>query len=284
MADSNLPARRSLDRSALERVLTRAAELQAGTSDVAESLTEEQIVELGREVGLSKEHLIQALAEERTRVVLPDENSFASRLAGPAVVATGRTVRGTASEILADLDSWMHKEECLQVRRRMADRIVWEPRRDMIGSIRRSFNLGGRGYDLARAGEVAAGVSVFDEKSVHVRIEANLERPRSNHIGSGIAVATTGGIASTIALGIVFSGAIAIAAPFIPIVAGAALVPAGIGGVAGYVTARAHRKVAERVLIALEALLDRLEHGDMRRTPGLLETLQKASKALPRGR
>lgn len=275
MADSHssVPARRPLDRSALERVLARAAELQAGSPDISESLSEEQIVELGKEVGLTPEHLKQALAEERTRVVLPAEQGLAARIAGPAVVAAGRTVRGSVAEVLADLDAWMHKEECLQVQRRMADRIVWEPRRDLIGNLRRGLNLGGRGYDLSKSGAVAASVSAMDENRTHVRLEADLTRPRANRIGGGIAGAGTGGIVSMGALAIVFSGAISIAAPFLPLVVGAALIPAGIGAAGGYATARAHRKAAERALMALEQLLDRLEHGELRRTPSLLDML-----------
>jgi len=61
-----VPSARPLDRAALERVLGRAAELQAGGADAPETLTEAQLLEIGREVGLSPEHLRQALAEERT--------------------------------------------------------------------------------------------------------------------------------------------------------------------------------------------------------------------------
>jgi hypothetical protein len=77
--DANLPVPTSkLDRSAMERVLARAAELQAGSGEPEEALSEEQILELGKEVGLSPQHLRQALAEERTRVSVPGSDSTAS--------------------------------------------------------------------------------------------------------------------------------------------------------------------------------------------------------------
>lgn len=268
-----VPARTPLDRGALERVLARAAELQAGSADVAESLTDEQVVELGKEVGLSTEHLRQALAEERTRVSLPEEQGVAARIAGPGVVMAARAVRGTVGDVLADLDAWMHREECLQVRRRMADRIVWEPRRDFVGNLRRNLNLGGRGYDLARTGAVAASIVALDARQVHVRLEADLTRPRANRIGSGIAVAGAGGFTSLVALTFVVSGAVTISAPFLPVIGAAALVPAAAGLAGGYSAARGHRRVAERVLVALEQLLDRLEHGELRRPPSLLDIL-----------
>src|SRR6478609_6812860 len=70
--DHNLPAK--IDRAAVDRVLARAAQLQAeGTTDTQEQLTEAQLLDLAKEVGLDPVNLRQALAEERTRVAVPDE-------------------------------------------------------------------------------------------------------------------------------------------------------------------------------------------------------------------
>src|SRR5919112_5421611 len=97
---SNLPASR-LDRASLERVLARAAELQSSTGDTVEEFTEEQLLDLGREVGLSPQHLRQALAEERTRSTVPDdERGMAASLFGPSRVRAGRTIPGKAPEVL----------------------------------------------------------------------------------------------------------------------------------------------------------------------------------------
>src|ERR1041384_2113959 len=97
MADSsepNLPAAR-LDRASLERVLARASELQAGRGDIVEEFTEAQLLDLGKEVGLSAQHLRQALAEERTRSIVPDAApGFASGIFGPSRVRAGRTIPG----------------------------------------------------------------------------------------------------------------------------------------------------------------------------------------------
>jgi len=63
---SNLPA--TIDRAAVERVVARALELQASPSgDMQDRLTESQLLELAKEVGLDPVHLRQALAEERKR-------------------------------------------------------------------------------------------------------------------------------------------------------------------------------------------------------------------------
>src|SRR5579872_3333590 len=121
-----------LDRSALERVLARAAELQSSTGDTGETpeeFTEDQLLDLGREVGLSPQHLRQALAEERTRSIVPDdEHGLAASLFGPSRVRASRAVPGKPADVLAIIDTWMQRQELLIVKRHLADRIVWEPR------------------------------------------------------------------------------------------------------------------------------------------------------------
>src|SRR3954468_6811020 len=95
-------------RGALERVLARAAELQTATGDDTDTdaLTEEQVLELGREVGLSPEHNRQALAEEGVRVEHPADagGGLTQRLFGGTRVSTQRAVRGSAERALATLD------------------------------------------------------------------------------------------------------------------------------------------------------------------------------------
>src|SRR5690242_6500992 len=145
---SALPVRQSLDRNALDRILKRAGELQVSAADPSEDMTEEQLIALGQEVGITPQHLRQAIAEERTRPALPDEPGLTDRWVGPSAVSARRVVRGSREQLLARLDEWMRREECLQVKRRLADRVVWEPRRDFLGNIKRGLNLGGRSYHL----------------------------------------------------------------------------------------------------------------------------------------
>src|SRR4051812_4152203 len=133
MADSPVPRPPvpRLDRASLERVLARAAELQGTASDVdpTEQFSEEQLIDLGKEVGLSPQNLRQALAEERTRSVLPEEErGIVASMFGPSRVRASRTVPGKAADVLAAIDAWMQRQELLIVKRHHADRIVWEAR------------------------------------------------------------------------------------------------------------------------------------------------------------
>src|SRR5918911_3488657 len=169
-----LPTRPSLDRAAMERVLRRAAELQAEAAEPGEALTEDELLDVGKEVGLAPQHLRQALAEERTRVEVPHAAGLTGRLFGRGGASAARTVPGTPQSVLAALDVWMQREECLQVKRRLGDRISWEPQRDFFGNVKRRFNIGGRGYYLTRADEVAATVFAVDATRVLVRLDAGM--------------------------------------------------------------------------------------------------------------
>src|SRR5450432_4404230 len=111
MADTpNLPAK--IDRAAVDRILARALELQAsGPGDSQEQLSEAQLLDLAKEVGLDSVNLRQALAEERTRVTVPEERGLLATLYGGAFASAQRTVRGTPSQVLKALDDWMQRQE-----------------------------------------------------------------------------------------------------------------------------------------------------------------------------
>ena len=108
---TNLPA--TIDRAAVERVLARALELQSGASggDAADRLTEAQLLDLAKEVGLDPVNLRQALAEERTRVAVPEEKGVLAALYGGATVSAQRIVTGTPAQVLQALDDWMQRQE-----------------------------------------------------------------------------------------------------------------------------------------------------------------------------
>jgi hypothetical protein len=238
----DLPAR--LDRSALERVLARAAELQAGEIEPGEQISEDRLLEIANEVGLSPHHMRQALAEERTRVTLPEEVGPLARFAGVARAVATRVVNGVPTEVLASLDAWMQREECLTIKRRFPDRIVWEEHRGFWSQIRRGVS--GRRYVLAQAQDVGATVVAVDERRSLVRLEADLSNVRTGRlVGAG---------AST-ALGVAAGGTL-LALGFFPL---AAIAPVVVGAAAGYGAARSHRGVAVRAQLALEQVLDRLQ-------------------------
>jgi hypothetical protein len=256
---SNLPEKRTIDRAALERVLHRAGELQAAAADpidVSEAMTEEQLIALGQEVGLSSQHLRQALAEERTRPALTEDHSFAGRWLGPGSVVAKRVIRGPRDKLLATLDEWMRREECLQVKRRHIERFLWEPRRDFLGNVKRGFNLSGRGYALTRAREVGATAVELDNGTCMVQIDADLSNARAGRARGAMASVATGTVGSAVLIGL---GAV-VGAVMLPVLAVAA-VPIAIGAGSAAGIAKGYRGTAERAQLALEQALDAIEHG-----------------------
>lgn len=261
-----------IDRASLERVLARASELQAGTGDSSEEFTEDQLLELGKEVGLSPQHLRQALAEERTRSIVPtDERGLAASLFGPGRVSASRTVPGKAGEVLATIDAWMQRQELLIVKRHHADRIVWEPRHDFLVGVKRALKIGGRDYALSQSHETAATVVQVDDARVHVGLDADLSATRRRSAQSVFAGSAAGaaGTAALIVIGVVVPVAV------VPVV----LVPA-----IAMVGARAiQTRVVSRAQLALEQLLDRLERGEIGRRTGdsFLSAIVAAATAVP---
>jgi hypothetical protein len=264
MGDSVPPGRR-LERAALERVVLRAAQLQAGSRELEDGLTEDDVLKLGAEVGIPAPYLRQALMEERMRADVPAERGLAAYFAGPRYVTAERAIAGTAEHVTATLEHWMASGELLIVKRRFADQLTWEPRRGTMASLKRSFRMGGRDYHLARAREVGAQVSAVGPDRVYVRLMADVGNTRGEHLG-GAATLTTVGAGTT---------GIMLLLGFAPLVAALAFPLASLGAIA---VARAHRRNAERVQVALEQVLDRIEHGEIqlpaaprRTTPPALE-------------
>jgi hypothetical protein len=274
---SDLPARvppkvppKVLDRSAVERVLARAAELQtqAASDEPTDLISDEQLVAAGAEVGLSASLIRQALAEERTRVAVPYERGLAAQVAGAGVATASRIVPGTPDEVLAQLQQTMQRDESMTVKRRLTDRVTWEPRNDFWAAFRRLappiLSSGGRAYDLFSSNEVGATVVAIDPTHVAVRLDADISRARAQRLERGGTVAV-GGVAAGGAL--VGVGVLVAHVALVGALVSIAAVPAAAGLAIGYAVARSHRQVLERTQLALERILDRLEHGDLRRRP-----------------
>src|SRR3954470_17706815 len=211
-----------LDRQALERVLARAAELQGASAmpEPSDLISESQLLDIGSEVGLNPATINQALAEERTRVNVPEERGLVAQVAGAGFATATRTVSGNPRDVLATIDAWMLRDECLQVQRRFADRITWEPQRGLFGKLRRTVNVSGRGFYLMDATQVSATVMPVDASRVVVRLDADIHASRARRVGASGVLATVGAAAG----GVVALGLVVAHLPLL-IAAGAAVLP-----------------------------------------------------------
>lgn len=211
-------------------------------------MNEAQVVELGKEVGLSPEVLRQALAEERSRTLVPEESGLLASVAGPAAVSAARTVPGSAAAVLAALDAWMQRSEGLEVKRRFADQFVWEARRDFFSAVRRTLNISGGGVELASAESVTAIVADVAAGQSHARIVADFRSARRQRGTSAVGLA--------LVFGALLVGSLLVAnvQPVLAVVLGSVVPIASL-----FITRSRYRHLVARAQVALEQALDRLE-------------------------
>lgn len=248
-------AQERISREALERIIRRAAELQAGERDIGEGLTRDEVLALAKDVGIPDRYLQQALLEEQTRSLVAPEAGMWAWLAGPGTLAARRVVPGERPAVERALARWLEEQELLQVKRRFPDQTTWEPKAGAFASIQRAL-AGGRRYALARAGEMTTQVIQLDPGFCHVRVEADVRGQRRARVG---------GAAAMLALG---WGATALFHFLIGSPTNAAMVaawlPATAMTIGGLALARTHRGENGRIQLGLEQILDRLERGEIR--------------------
>ncbi len=242
-----------ISREALERIIQRAAELQAGERDIGEGLTRDEVVALGQEVGIPARHLQQALLEEQTRALVEPAAGRGplAWLAGPAAVTAARVVPGERAMVERALGGWLERDELLQVKRRFPDHTTWEAKAGAFASIQRALGAGGKKFALARAAEIAGSAGQLETGFCHAQLRADLRNLRRQRLAGATALLAGGALATALA------PALGVLLPWValPVVAAAWV---------ALIYARGHRRDSEQVHVGLEQVLDRLERGELR--------------------
>ena len=240
-----------IDRAALERIIHRAAELQTAEREIGEGLTPDEVLALGREVGIPGRYLQQALLEERARIVEAGPGGFLSRTVGPAAIAAQRVVRGEREMIEATLIGWLEKNELFSVQRHQPGRITLEPTGGFQSAYRRAVGaVGGskRPIMLARADTVSGTVLELEPGYCNVALTATARKARGESVGGSAALASAG---------VVGTGVLAAVGAVLPVV----LIPLPVALGLGYIALRRYGPVVARIQLGLERALDHLEHG-----------------------
>jgi hypothetical protein len=267
-----------VDRAALERIIHRAAELQTAEQEMSETLTSDELIALGREVGIPVRYLQQALLEERARIAIPLPVSLLDRVAGPGQAVAHRVIAAETEVVERSLLQWMEANELLCVQRALPGRITWEPVGGLYAAFRRStaaFGSESRPFMLSRAATVSAVVLPLESGYSHVTLTADARPSRSGYVGGSVALATSGAALSAIlaTLGAVF-----------PL----ALIPLPVALGVGYSVLRRYPPTLTRLQLGLERALDSLEQSAGKsqrqlteRTAGILGLLaEEVRKAL----
>jgi hypothetical protein len=240
-----------IDRAALERIIQRAAELQTSEREIGEGLTTDQVMELGREVGIPGRYLQQALLEERTRLVQAGPAGLLARTIGPATITAHRVVQGERETIETRLVEWMERQELFSVQRHQPGRITWEPTGGFQAAYRRAVGAAGaskRPIMLAKADAVTGTVLELEPGYWNVSLTATAKKRRNESVVGGAILTSVGAVGT---------GVLAAIGALFPIV----LVPLPFGVGLGYLVVRQYGPVVERIHLGLERVLDQLEHG-----------------------
>ena len=247
-----------IDRAALERIIQRAAELQAGEMDAGDGLSEQDLLKLGADVGIPGRFLRQAMYEETSRGGAESARGTWARWTGPKMVQAARVVPGVKHAVEQAIEVWMTDSEALAVKRRLPDRTLWEAQKGFFAQMKRGLGVGGKSYHLARALEISVSVTTLEEGYCHVALSADVSATQHAALSGATAVAATGVLVSTALLTLV-----PVAMPVF------LLIPGAIGVGIGAGIPKVHRRQAARVQLALEQVLDGLERGEIRPRPAL---------------
>ena len=249
----------TVTREQLERVILRASDLQSRRSKAVEGeLRAGDVVQIGAEVGIEERYIRQALAEVEAASLIPDappDEGLARRIAGPAITSASRVVPGSPSEVEVNLASHLRQEELLRQVRSRSGGSLWEPGTGLVHHVRRAFDVGGRRYALAKARDLQISVEALESGWSLVTLTANIRNLRTEQLAGWFTGMGLAGAASGVGLFIATGGG-----P-LPLLGGLAIF-SGLAALATVCARAGVRKANQRIQLALESLLDRLERGE----------------------
>jgi hypothetical protein len=245
------PPTRALTNEQFEMVIRRAAELQASSADEAgaEALSEEDALRIGKELGLSGAHLGRALAEVRSGAVV--ERGVVAKIMGASRYSVSRAVPGDAGALARDLEAYLVEREFLVVQRRLPDRTVFVRASGVLAAVGRTTTGLFRRAPLLGVQNLDVSVRRLEPGLCYVGLSTDLASERRDHL---VGASVMGGIFGG-------AGALTLGLAVAPV---AALIAAPIAGAALGGMRYAYQDAARKMVVQLEALLDRLEHGDLR--------------------
>lgn len=256
-----------IDRSQLQAVIRRAAELYAAESDSRDLLSETEVIRIGEELGLPTRLVRQALYE------LPDaaapESGWLGRVFGPALTGGSRAVTGEPGVLFARLEEYLATREYLQPRRRQGETVLLEPAGDAISNMARAIWRPAGRFHLARASRVFLTVRPLESGIAHVRLTLDLADRRRRAAVAGLVGGAFLGLGVGAGLVILTLATLGPVAPAAPLLA-AGLGLAGFAGTVAAITAaaaRRFRRVVDHARSEVAGLLDRMEHGERLEPP-----------------
>jgi hypothetical protein len=190
------PAGRQIAADDLDLIVRRAAELQNQRGNPgSQLLTEEEVVEIGRQVGLEPEYVRRAMAEVHAESLVlrrPPANRVLDLVAGDSRVEVRRVVAGEPTLIQQQVEMLLRDREKLSALRRRPTRSVWEASAGIMDRLDRFMNFSGKEYALAETRQVELAVAETEPGWSLVTLACDIGNKRDEALytaGSCIAVA-----------------------------------------------------------------------------------------------
>ncbi|NEZ04470.1 hypothetical protein G4Y73_09955 [Wenzhouxiangella sp. XN201] len=242
----------------LERIIARAAVFQNASGEGEQRrLSEEEVISIGEEVGLSPGHVRRALAEWRADTLAPpapEDDPIATRLVGPAHVRVRRVIEGEAAAVHRRFERHLRETEHMRPIRMRANESFWEPIDGLATTLRKGLSWmldeEGRNDALSEVQSLSIVTAPAGDDQTMVTLSADQSEDRSKllqgwgwSLASLLVVAVVLGWTESTWLGALLFGAA---------VVGAVLAP--------FMMSRNFRATRRRTALLLEGLLDQLEY------------------------
>lgn len=163
----------------LEQIVRRAAELQSlSGSGETPSFSEDDIQRIAADVGVSAEHVQEAVAELRARNLFDhevEEHPLWRWLFGSTVVATSRRLPGTAADVQPRIEQSLEKDYGLQPVRRAPGMSIWEPTEKALEELE-DVEEPRPWQRLVESRGLSLHLAAWDRDHVVVRATAGLEK------------------------------------------------------------------------------------------------------------
>lgn len=239
--------------------MRRAAELASVDPDAQDrGLSREEVLRIGKEVGLPEEHVRRALSEVRTgrALTVRRRGGALKALFSPSAVWGSRVIDRSRDTVSAELDNFLVAGRLLQPVRRGKEVLQYRPAVDWVSRVARAASSTSRQHYIAAARMVEVRLDEIgpDRTRVEIVVDPGV---RNDHQAGAI----MGGGAAGIASGLGSAALIAAAVPgALAIASGAAVgvvVTLGVATVVG----RAYSRRCDEVHSEIEGVLDSLELG-----------------------
>lgn len=185
-----------------DRILRRAIELQTDSDYDDAHLDVETLNRVADELGVHRDIVARALAEELSKPELRPPGSFWERIFGPKVMTDQILVAVARPAAEASITDWMTRHEGLQVTRSVGDTTEWTKRSSPVNSIRHGLKIA-QGTGALRTVRVSHRLESVTEDQHVVTLRANTSAAYWTGMGiAGLGVLVGAGLFIGLTIGV----------------------------------------------------------------------------------